>query len=100
LAWAVEGLVAAGVRAAPVVARGTAASDPWLAENAFMDALTETPDGPVRDTSYATFSRARTGYSRPEPGLGEHSFEVLADWGIDPGRIASLGEQGVIMRLC
>jgi crotonobetainyl-CoA:carnitine CoA-transferase CaiB-like acyl-CoA transferase len=100
LADAVETLVAGGVRAAPVVARGAAASDPWLADNAFMDALIDTPDGPVRDTSYATFSRARTGYSRPEPGLGEHSFDVLADWGIDAGRIASLGEQGVIMRLC
>jgi len=99
-ATACEALVAAGVRAAPVVARGTAANDPWLAENAFMDALIETADGPVRNTCFAAFSRARTGYSRPEPGLGEHSFEVLADWGIDPERVASLAEQGVVMRLC
>jgi crotonobetainyl-CoA:carnitine CoA-transferase CaiB-like acyl-CoA transferase len=97
---AIASLVAAGVRAAPVVARGTAAADPWLEENAFMDAAVDTPDGPVRDTHYATFSRARTGYRRPEPGLGEHTFEVLADWGIDPERIAALGEAGVIMRLC
>jgi crotonobetainyl-CoA:carnitine CoA-transferase CaiB-like acyl-CoA transferase len=97
---AIEALLAAGVRAAPVVARGTAANDPWLAENGFMDALIETPDGPVRDTHYAAFSGAKTGYRRPEPGLGEHSFEVLADWGIDPERIARLGEDGIIMRLC
>jgi crotonobetainyl-CoA:carnitine CoA-transferase CaiB-like acyl-CoA transferase len=100
LADALELLLAAGVRAAPVVARGAAATDAWLAENSFMDALVDTAHGPVRDTSYATFSRAQTGYTRPEPGLGEHSFEVLHDWGIDADRIASLGEQGVIMRLC
>ncbi|HXQ09650.1 MAG TPA: CoA transferase [Caulobacteraceae bacterium] len=93
-------LLAAGVRAAPVVARGTAAGDPWLAENGFMDAVIETPDGPVRDTRYVAFSRSAIGYRRPEPGLGEHSFEVLADWGIDPERIARLGEDGIIMRLC
>jgi crotonobetainyl-CoA:carnitine CoA-transferase CaiB-like acyl-CoA transferase len=100
LAAIIELLLAAGVRAAPVVARGTAGGDPWLAENGFMDAAIETPDGPVRDTRYAAFSRSATGYRRPEPGLGEHSFEVLADWGIDPERIACLGEAGIIMRLC
>jgi len=97
---AVAALVAAGVRAAPVVARGGQATDPWLAENGFMDSLVETPDGPVRSSNYASFSRSEAGYRRPEPGLGEHSFEVAADWGIDPERIARLGAEGVIMRLC
>ena len=49
---------------------------------------------------YATFSRSPCGYNRPDPGLGEHSFEVLADWGVDPDRIASLADEGVVMVLC
>ena len=48
----------------------------------------------------ATFSRSACGYTRPDPGLGEHTFEVLSDYGIDPDRIASLADDGVVMVLC
>ena len=74
--------------------------DRWLWENAFFDTLRETPHGPVADRPYASFSRNRVGYDRPEPGLGEHSFEVLADWGIDAARTQRLTDDGVVMRLC
>jgi crotonobetainyl-CoA:carnitine CoA-transferase CaiB-like acyl-CoA transferase len=33
----------------------------------------------------------------PPPLLGQHSTEVLRDWGIPPGRIATLRQGGVIM---
>ena len=43
---------------------------------------------------------ARSATLRPEPGLGEHTFEVLADYGIADERIARLAEDGVVMCLC
>ena len=65
-----------------------------------LDQVRETPYGPVTNRPYATFSRSPCGYNHPDPGLGEHSFEVLADWGVDPDRIASLSDEGVVMVLC
>lgn len=92
-------LVPAGVRATPVREGEEILADPWLHANDFFDTLRETPFGPVTDRPYADFSRSEAGYRRPEPGLGEHSFEVLADWGIDAERIASLADEGVVMCL-
>ena len=43
--------------------------------------------------------RSESGYKRPDPGLGEHTFEVLADYGIPPDRMARLAEDGVVMCL-
>jgi crotonobetainyl-CoA:carnitine CoA-transferase CaiB-like acyl-CoA transferase len=99
VAEALTALVAAGVRAAPVRKAEEILSDPWLWANDFFDQVRETPYGPVTNRPYAHFSRSRSGYDRPEPGLGEHSFEVLADYGIDPDRIARLADDGVVMCL-
>jgi crotonobetainyl-CoA:carnitine CoA-transferase CaiB-like acyl-CoA transferase len=96
----VGALATAGVRATPVVERDGMVADPWLAENAFMETIIETPYGLVRNNNFADFSLANAAFGRPEPGLGEHSFEILADWGIDSERIARLGADGIIMRLC
>ena len=92
-------LVGAGVRAAPVRKGDEILSDPWLWANDFFDQVRETPFGPVTNRPYAHFSRSQSGYDRPEPGLGEHSFEVLADYGIDGERIAQLADAGVVMCL-
>jgi crotonobetainyl-CoA:carnitine CoA-transferase CaiB-like acyl-CoA transferase len=91
--------VEAGVRATPAREGEELAADPWLWANNFFDALRETPHGLVVNRPFARFSRSPTGYDRPEPGLGEHTFEVLADWGIDEGRIARLANDGVVMCL-
>ena len=90
----------ASVRATPAQEGDEVLADPWLQANRFLDELRETPFGPVVNRPYGCFSRSISGYDRPDPGLGEHSFEVLADWGIDPDRIAQLGEDGVVMVLC
>jgi crotonobetainyl-CoA:carnitine CoA-transferase CaiB-like acyl-CoA transferase len=99
MAEALTALVGAGVRATPAREGEELAADPWLWANNFFDALRETPDGPVMNRPVATFSRSPSGYDRPEPGLGEHTFEILADWGIDEARIARLAEDGVVMCL-
>ena len=97
---ALTALIRAGARATPVREGEEIFSDPWLWENDFFDQQRQTEHGPVNDRPYATFSRTPVGYERPEPGLGEHTFEVLADWGIDPERIEQLADEGVVMRLC
>ncbi|HEY2710362.1 MAG TPA: CoA transferase [Caulobacteraceae bacterium] len=97
---ALAALTGAGVRAVPARLNEETIDDPWLAENHFFDKTVETPYGPVVNRPYASFTRSTSGYDRPDPGLGEHSFEVLADWGIDPERTASLADEGVVMVLC
>jgi len=96
---ALDALVGAGVRATPAHEGDEVLNDPYLRANDFFDTARPTPYGPVTDRPYGRFSRSHTGYTRPEPGLGEHSFEVLADWGIDAERIAALADEGVVMCL-
>jgi crotonobetainyl-CoA:carnitine CoA-transferase CaiB-like acyl-CoA transferase len=92
-------LTGVGVRATPAHAAEQVLADEWLKANRFLDEVRQTPYGPVVNRPYATFSRTPAGYTRPDPGLGEHSMEVLADWGFDPARIAALADQGVVMCL-
>ncbi|HEY1751387.1 MAG TPA: CoA transferase [Caulobacteraceae bacterium] len=99
LAEAMAALAAAGVRATPAHDGDEVLNDPFLRANDFFDTVRQTPDGPVVNRPYGRFSRSHTGYTRPEPGLGEHTFEVLADWGIDAERIAALADEGVVMCL-
>jgi crotonobetainyl-CoA:carnitine CoA-transferase CaiB-like acyl-CoA transferase len=98
-AEALSALIGAGVRASPVREGEEILADPWLWANDFFDQPRQTPHGPVVNRPYGHFSRSETGYKRPDPGLGEHTFEVLADYGIAPDRIAALSEDGVVMCL-
>jgi len=96
---ALAALVPSGVRATYVREGEEILADPWLWANDFFDQARQTPHGPVVNRPYATFSRSECGYHRPEPGLGEHTFEVLADYGIAPERIQRLADDGVVMCL-
>ncbi|HWF76618.1 MAG TPA: CoA transferase [Caulobacteraceae bacterium] len=96
---ALTALIGAGVRACPVREGEEILGDAWLWANDFFDQPRQTPYGPVVNRPYAHFSRSESGYKRPDPGLGEHTFEVLADYGIDAERIARLAEDGVVMCL-
>ena len=96
---ALGALVPAGVRATHVREGEEILSDPWLWANDFFDQVRQSPHGPVTNRPYATFSRSPVGYDRPEPGLGQHSFEVLADYGVAPDRIQRLADDGVVMCL-
>ncbi|HUO12071.1 MAG TPA: CoA transferase [Caulobacteraceae bacterium] len=92
-------LIEAGVRATYVRRGEEILSDRWLWANDFFDRVVDTPYGQTTDRPYADFSHSHSGYKRPEPGLGEHTFEVLADYGVDPERIARLADEGVVMCL-
>jgi crotonobetainyl-CoA:carnitine CoA-transferase CaiB-like acyl-CoA transferase len=100
VADALAALRGVDVRAVPAQEGEEVLADKWLQANNFLDQQRQTPYGLVTNRPYATFSRSPCGYSRPDPGLGEHSFEILADYGIDPGRIERLADDGVVMVLC
>jgi crotonobetainyl-CoA:carnitine CoA-transferase CaiB-like acyl-CoA transferase len=99
-AEALTALVEANVRVTPARDGDEILADAFLWANNFFDQARETPHGPVVNRPYGTFSRSEVGYHRPEPGLGEHTFEVLADFGIAGERIAQLADDGVVMCLC
>jgi crotonobetainyl-CoA:carnitine CoA-transferase CaiB-like acyl-CoA transferase len=48
--------------------------------------------------AFADFSRGASGFARLDPDLGEHSVEVLREFGFDLARIRRLAEAGVIFR--
>ncbi|AYF27962.1 CaiB/BaiF CoA transferase family protein [Micromonospora tulbaghiae] len=54
------------------------------------------PDGVTQPAPAPRFSATPTSVRRPPPSPGEHTDEVLADAGIDAGRIAALRAAGVI----
>ena len=54
------------------------------------------PDGVTQPAPAPRFSATPTSVRRPPPSPGEHTDEVLADAGVDAGRIAALRDAGVI----
>jgi crotonobetainyl-CoA:carnitine CoA-transferase CaiB-like acyl-CoA transferase len=46
--------------------------------------------------AFSTFSRTPAGFVRPTPDLGEHSAEILGEYGIAPERIAALMASGAV----
>lgn len=92
-------LLAAGVPAAPVFRAEQARGEDWLWESGFFE-LCEHPawGAMVASRAYADFSRGGGGFTRLDPGLGEHCVEVLRDYGFDAPRIRRLAEAGVIFR--
>jgi crotonobetainyl-CoA:carnitine CoA-transferase CaiB-like acyl-CoA transferase len=92
-----EALVAAGVAAAPVMRSAETLEDAWLAENRYLDHWEHPRLGPmITVRGYADFDRTPGGFVLPTPDLGEHSAQVLADWGIAPERIEGLLATGAV----
>jgi crotonobetainyl-CoA:carnitine CoA-transferase CaiB-like acyl-CoA transferase len=46
--------------------------------------------------AYADFSRTPSGFARPTPDIGQHSAEILRDWGVPESRIATLLSTGAV----
>jgi crotonobetainyl-CoA:carnitine CoA-transferase CaiB-like acyl-CoA transferase len=80
------------------VLRGDEAiADRWLHENGMFEGWAHPRLGPaVSARSYGDFSRTGSGFTRPTPDLGQHSAEVLADFGVAAGRIAELMATGAV----
>ncbi len=91
----VEALLAAGVPSAPVRRFDEALSDPWLWENGHMAPWAHPRLGPaVSARTYGDFSRTPGGFTLPTPDLGEHTRQVLADYGVTAERIQALMATG------
>lgn len=92
-----DAILAAGGVAAPVLRFDEAMADPWLHENGVYEAWTHPRLGPALSArGYGDFSRTPGGFTRPTPDLGQHSAEVLAEYGIAPERIAALMATGAV----
>ncbi len=71
---------------APVLTMDEAPAHPHIAERGtFVEVAGHVQPGPV-----PRFSRTPGSIDRPPPHAGQHTDEVLAEWGLDPDRIADL----------
>jgi len=96
-AEALQALLAEGVDAAPVQRSAETLEDPWLWENRFLDAWEHPRLGPMISVKgYAEFGRTPLRLTRPTPDIGEHTVELLAEYGIAPERIAALLASGAV----
>jgi crotonobetainyl-CoA:carnitine CoA-transferase CaiB-like acyl-CoA transferase len=90
-------LLAAGVAAAPVLRSAEALEDPWLLENDYLERWEHPRLGPVISCrAYASFGRTPVRLTRPTPELGEHTVEILREWGIAAQRIDALLASGAV----
>ena len=90
-------LLAAGVAATPVLRSTEALEDEWLWDNGFLERWEHPRLGPMIGVrSVADFARTPWGYQRPTPDLGEHTVELLTEWGIAPDRIVALLASGAV----
>jgi crotonobetainyl-CoA:carnitine CoA-transferase CaiB-like acyl-CoA transferase len=68
-------------------------------ENGWFERRTHPSAGDlIASTGFAAFDGETLRFDRLEPALGEHSVEVLRDYGLAEQRIAELAETGVIFR--
>jgi alpha-methylacyl-CoA racemase len=77
---------------APVLSMSEA---PTYPTNAARGTFTEV-QGIMQPAPAPRFSRTPGGIDRPPPHAGQHTFEVLADWGFGEADIAKLKETGAI----
>jgi crotonobetainyl-CoA:carnitine CoA-transferase CaiB-like acyl-CoA transferase len=92
-------LTAAKVPVAPVHRAEEARGEDWLWESGFYELRRHPMWGDlIASRAYADFGRGGAGFTRLDPGLGEHCVEVLRDYGFDTDRIRRLAEGRVIFR--
>jgi crotonobetainyl-CoA:carnitine CoA-transferase CaiB-like acyl-CoA transferase len=90
----------ARVAAAPVLRGGEALEDAWIWENGGLERWAHPRLGPMTTArGFSDFSRTASGFNRPTPDLGEHSIEILAEWGVPLERIAGLVASGAVFDL-
>jgi len=94
---ALDRLLTRGVPAAPAIRLDQVWTDAWLKANRYLDEYEHPIHGTVTGVrTFGEWSRTGGGFERRAPLLGEHSTEVLREFGIDEGRIESLLAAGVV----
>ena len=79
---------------APVLSLSEVAGHPHIAARGTVADV----DGVVQPAPAPRFSRTKAGIGGPPPARGEHSEEVLRDWGFDGPEIAALKESGAVLQ--
>ncbi|MDB5482937.1 MAG: CoA transferase [Caulobacteraceae bacterium] len=92
-------LTAAGVPATPVFRGDEARGEQWLWESGFFELRRHPAWGDmIASRAFADFSRGGAGFTRLDPDLGEHTVEVLREFGFDMDRIRRLADARLIFR--
>lgn len=88
---------AAGVPVSPVRVPEELADDPQVLADGMITHLEHTLTGPQRVVGpMVKMSKTPTATPRAAPALGEHSVEVLRDFGVEESHIAELCRDGVV----
>ena len=96
---ALDRLLARSVPAAPALRPIEWFSDPFAAENHCFDTYDHPQFGPVSGPhAFARFTEAGGEFTRRAPVLGEHSAEVLRDFGFAAARVDDLIARGIVLQ--
>ncbi|MGE5594774.1 MAG: CoA transferase, partial [Hyphomicrobiales bacterium] len=94
---AVDRLLLAGAPAAPAVSRNDMFRDPHLQANRLFQQFDDPTFGQVTTVrAYADWGRSQGGFPGPAPKCGEHSRQVLREFGFDDARIDALVSAGAV----
>ncbi|MGI8925361.1 MAG: CoA transferase [Tepidiformaceae bacterium] len=94
---ALDRLLARGVPCALTIRYEEIFSDPWLAAEGLLTEREHPLFGAMSSVrSYGEFSRTPGGFAYRAPLAGEHSLELLREFGFEDGRVAALVQAGVV----
>ena len=94
-----ELLAGAGVPAAPVMRSNETHNTEFFWENGYFELRSHPTAGDlITSRGFAIFDGEAMRFERLDPELGEHSIEVLLDFGIPHDQVVRLAESGAIFR--
>ena len=92
-----ETCLAAGVPAGPMLTSGEQLQDPHLAARGYLVELDQPPIGVMTFEGPAFAATGMAGADiRPAPGLGEHTHQIVAEFGLDEAAIDDLIARGIL----
>jgi crotonobetainyl-CoA:carnitine CoA-transferase CaiB-like acyl-CoA transferase len=96
---ALDRLLVRGVPAAPAFSKAEFMASPWVEENHYFGHEEHPQAGHIRaQRTLSEWSRSDSGYPRRAPLLGEHTVEVLREWGFSEARIQELLASGAAVQ--
>ena len=93
----VERIITAGVPAGPILDYSQVLEDPHTLARGMVTEIEHPVAGTVKTLgSPVKLSKAQLGSIRPAPLLGQHTDEILTQFGLEADRIAGLRERGIV----